>query len=144
MGYVTQEEVATLLGIAVGDLPANVNVQIEWAGDIVDHLTMNKSTQMLDLSLFQQDRIKKAIAYQIKLWINLGDEMDDFGNVAGFEIGEFSMQFSSSESGSAGGMSSISPKSYRVLLTSGLMNRGINNRSQGNQAIVESWKEDIY
>lgn len=134
--YATPAEVATYMGILVTELPTNILIIIQRAQELIDYITLNKinddyltsdKTAIADPEI--ETAAENATCAQVEYWINIGVESDivNAGNISSFGIGNFSMAFGGSGSGSANAsMAVLAPRANRYLFLVGLMYRGVN------------------
>lgn len=94
------------------------------ASEIVEEMTMYRlnETTYRSMSEHMQDRIKKAVCAQIEyLDANGGAEMDTGIGLQGASLGKFSYAAGTSE---AAMQSIYAPRALRMLIPTGLLNRG--------------------
>jgi len=133
--YATPTQVAAFIGIPVIDLPANILTLIMRAQELMDYMTLNKiNDYWLDPTGTSIDDVEVALAAQnataaqIEYWLSIGTDTDiiNAGNIASFGIGNFSMNFGGSGSGSSSAsMAILAPRANRYLFLVGLMYRGV-------------------
>lgn len=100
MAYVTAEDYALYGG---GVIPEEqLDRELERASDQVDSLTYNRLVGVIfdSLTLFQQDRVKKAVCQQADFSYQYGDYLDF--PLSGYSAGSVSVSFKSVEG--AGGV----------------------------------------
>jgi hypothetical protein len=133
--YATPAQVAAFMGVAVTTLPTNILAMIMRAQELIDYITINKimdynlnnlgtAIEDADVALAAQN----ATSAQIEYWLNLGADTDivNAGNISNFAIGNFSMSFGGSGSGSSNAsMAVLAPRANRYLFLVGLMYRGV-------------------
>jgi len=130
--YTTAADVASYMGIDVGDLPSNINKLISDAQSLIDYAVLNKIQDYYidqDLDEFTdstiETRVMAATNAQVEYWITTSSTIDIVGSIPEFRIGNFQMKYGSSTKGGSSEQPILSPRARRELLLSGLLYRGI-------------------
>ena len=120
MAYTTAQKVSDYTGIAVADLPDDIDRLIDRADDVIDFVIKVKyDITDTDTEL----AIQKASSAQIEYWLLAGEDEDISEVTQSFKIGSFSMDAGGS-SGGASSRDALAPRAYRYLLAAGLLYSG--------------------
>lgn len=111
--YATLTDLAAFLGVDEIDLPSTAQRDLDNAEDIIKAYTLGR----IDTTT-QADVARRATLAQYEFNTAMNG-MDMVGTPDSFSAGSFSMQ---------GGMSELAPRARRILLTEGLLYRGVSAR----------------
>lgn len=120
MAYATDEQVSEYAGIALADLPADINRMIDRAGELIDETTLGR------IDATNEDHLaaaKQAVCFQCEYWINAGESVDVTGPLQGYQIGSVQVQYGAGDNRVAAG--TLAPRAIRHLFLAGLLYRGV-------------------
>lgn len=149
--YATQQNVADFMGIALGELPSNIDKLIFDAQDLIDYITFNRLEGYITGGVIDDDDladpVKYAVCAQIEYWIATSESSDISGTpISGYSLGTLSVQLGGASGGigSIGGGGAVAPRVYRYLTHTGILYRGIwdSNRLPKNDLAREFFKEE--
>lgn len=132
--YATPQNVADYMGIALSELPSNINTLIDRSQELIDYVTLNHinddwlnddKTAISDAEI--EEAVQKATSAQIEYWINTDTSLDitNTGNVGSYSIGNWSITYDG-KSGESVSVAILAPRAKRHLFLVGLLYRGIN------------------
>lgn len=119
MAYATTNELASYLGVAVDDLAPDAERLLERASELADYLS--KGSIDTDNTV-HMDGARSAVCSQVEFWLSMG-ETDIGGQLSGYSIGSFSVQFDGEGANSF--KNQVSPRAKRHLFLAGLLNRSV-------------------
>jgi hypothetical protein len=112
--YATLVDLSTYMAVAVADLPATAQRDLDYAEDVIKTYTMNK----IDITT-QAEVAKRATLAQYDMMTQNGG-MDAFGQPQSMQIGSFQMAMVRDES-----LPELSPRAKRILFPEGLLYSGV-------------------
>lgn len=133
--YATNADVATYLGIVVGDLPSDITRLLARASELIYHSTMGKVDDTDDGHL---EACKLATCAQIEYWLELSESISISSTGAkSLSIGSFSIDFGSGSGNGSGGSASITiaTRTKQYLFDEGLLYRGVFTNAYSNNTL---------
>ncbi len=120
MVYATTDDLADYLHVNVSDLPQDVERMLERASEDVDYWTLDR----IDTGHTEQaEAAMNATCAQVEMWLEAGEEGDIRGALQSFSLGQWSATFANAD-----GPPKLANRSWRYLLRTGLLYRGVGMR----------------
>jgi len=118
MSYTNVNSLVEYLSVGEEDLPDDIDRMIDRATELVEEVCMGRIDKDKDRHL---EVLEKAVNAQIEYWIEVGDELGVMYAFDKATIGSVSISQDKK-------LPVLSPRTKRVLLTNGLLNKGIKMR----------------
>lgn len=115
--YAQLTDLATYLGVAVGDLDADSTRLLLRASETIQHYTLNRIDSD---DAGHVEAAKTATCAQVEYWTEPGESSDTQRTLKSYSIGRLSMQFADG-GGQGGNVSRLAPRARQALVQAGLL-----------------------
>jgi len=121
--YATNADLATYLGVVVGDLPSDSQRLLNRANELVKQITLSNIDETNENHM---EAAKLAVCAQVEYWQSMGETTALSGDVKSFSIGNFSVDYGGGGgSGSSSNTNQVASRTRNYLNQQGLLYRGV-------------------